>query len=88
VASVVFVLMAFTPQSTDASHKKLRQLKKLAALALLSKSKKKILIPLPLPLPLPIPIITSKQSVIVKESHIPYSEPYHGNSYGGDGGYW
>jgi hypothetical protein len=51
VAAVLFVLTVFTPQSTEAGHKK--KLLKAAGLALLLKPKKKfIFLPIPLPMPL------------------------------------
>jgi hypothetical protein len=55
VAAVLFILTVFTPQSTEAGHK--RKILKAAGLALLLKPKKKfIFLPIPVPMPLPLSI--------------------------------
>jgi len=73
-AAVVFVLVAFTPQSSEAGHKK--RIAKFAALfMLLLKGQKKIFIPIPIPLPLP-GLSLSKPSVSVHASNPWPTDPW------------
>jgi len=86
VAAIVLVLVAFTPQSSEGSRRKIMKLKKLAVAALLLKGKKKILFPLPIPLALPLPLLKAHQPIVHAE---PWPEPLaepvlvgHGHGHG------
>jgi hypothetical protein len=52
VAAVVLVLMAFTPQSTEASR--LKKYARYAAIGALALKSKKFFIPVPIPIPIPV----------------------------------
>ena len=47
--AIAVLFVAFTPQESEASRKKLRKLKKIAALSILLKPKKLLALPLPIP---------------------------------------